>query len=229
ALAAVRAAVPGLAASARPGSGATADLLRTRSVDAGLLVVPADLPDLDRVVAEAYCPVAAVPRRPVPPGGSVVVGVAPWTTDDTVALAFAEAAARRVRLVAVRAWDRPGVDLGWLRPERIAQWDQESERARREVEWALSAQRIVHPDVPVEVVVAQDSATELLLALATRARLLVLGRSCRGALLAGLVGSPVDDLLRTVRCPVVVVPAEGGPRGSWWPSRDHGWVIDAHL
>jgi hypothetical protein len=205
--------------------GTTADLLRTRSVDAGLLVVPTDLPDLDRVVAEAYCPVAAVPRRPSPPGGSVVVGVAPWTTEDTVALAFTEAAARRVRLVAVRAWDEPGIDLGWLRPERIAEWDQAAGRARRQVEWALSAQRVVHPDVPVEVVVAQDSPTELLLALSTRARLLVLGRSCRGALLAGLAGSPVSELLRAVRCPVVVVPAEGGPRSSWWPSRERGWSL----
>jgi nucleotide-binding universal stress UspA family protein len=227
AVSAVRAAVPGPTVSAHAGAGATADVLRTRSADAGLLVVPTDLPDLDRVVGEAHCPVVAVPGRSSPAGGPVVVGVAPWTSGDTVELAFDEAARRRVGLVAVRAWDEPAVDLGRRRPDRIAEWDRASRHARHELEWALSAQRIVHPDVPVELVVARDDPAGLLVALSARARLVVLGRSGRGALLTGLAGSPVRDLLRDAGCPVVVVPA-GGPRPTgWWPDRSRGWALTA--
>jgi len=225
---AIRQAVPGLAVSAHPVDTGTVPELRRRSVDAGLVVLPADLPELEVVVAEAYCPVVVVPERATTPGAPVVVGVVPWTTEDTIELAFSAAAALRAELVAVRAWDDPSVDLGLLRPDRIADWDRVEQRARTELELALSLPRLVRPDVPVQLVVAQDRPADLLLAMSARAQLLVLGRSERGALLAGVAASPVDTLLRAHWCPIVVVPPGGPPRTTWLPSRSRGWAI-SHL
>jgi nucleotide-binding universal stress UspA family protein len=137
----------------------------------------------------------------------VVLGVAPWTGAAAVELAFAEAAARGAALQAVRVWDDPAVDLGRPRPDRIAAWDEVHRRARAELERALAAPRAAHPEVPVELVVAQDRAVELLAALTAHAQLLVLGRPRRTAGDGGPAGSPVDALLRTAACPVLVVPA----------------------
>jgi hypothetical protein len=227
ALLAIGRAAFGLPLSALPADKtSTAQLLRRRSADADLLVVPADLPELGTVVAESYCPVAVVPDRPADPDGPVVVGVAPWTAEGTVELAFAAAAARRATLVAVRAFGADqAVDLGLLRPDRIAGWDRAQQRARAELEMAVSAERFVHPEVAAQLVVAQDGPADLLLTLSTRAQLLVLGRSERGVLLTGLAGSPVDALLRAARCPTIVVPAAGPPRTSLLPSRSRGWAL----
>jgi nucleotide-binding universal stress UspA family protein len=225
ALDAIRQAVPGLAVSAHPADTGTAPALQRRSIDAGLVVVPADLPELELVVAGSYCPVVVVPERATTPGAPVVVGVVPWTGEDTIELAFSAAAALRAKLVAVRAWDDPSIDLGLLRPDRIAAWDRAAERARTELELAVSAARVVHPDVPVELVVVQDRPADLLLAMSSRAQVLVLGRSERGALLAGVAGSPVGTVLRAHWCPVVVVPPGGPPRTTWLPSRSRGWAI----
>jgi nucleotide-binding universal stress UspA family protein len=219
AIAAVRRTVPELPLTARGTGGSIVAALRTRSVDAGLVVVPAGLPEVADVVARSYCPVATVPDEPPRAGEPVVVGVVPWTPERAIDIAFTVADDRRVKLLAVRAWDDPAVDLGLLRVDRIDRWDGVEHRAARELELALSAQRVVHPDVPVQPMVVQDGPTELLLALSTRAQLLVLGRSQRGALLTGLAGSPVAELLGAASCPIVVVPADGPPRSTWLPGR----------
>jgi nucleotide-binding universal stress UspA family protein len=132
----------------------------------------------------------------------VVLGVAPWTGDEVVERAFAEAARRRAPLLAVRAAVTGS-----------------AEDARWELEMALSACRIVHPDVEVGSMVTAGRAADVLVSLSRDARLLVLGRSTRGALLAGLVGSPVRDLLRAAGCPVLVVPSDGPPHPSLLPGR----------
>jgi nucleotide-binding universal stress UspA family protein len=89
----------------------------------------------------------------------------------------------------------------------------------------LSPWTVIHPDVSVERLVVQDCRADILVALSQRARLLVLGRSARGALLAGIAGSPVELLIRAAGCPVVVVPAAGPPRTTWLPSRIRGWAF----
>jgi len=83
---------------------------------------------------------------------------------------------------------------------------------------ALSPWTIIYPQVEVERVVEQEQATALLLDLSTRAQLLVLGRSSRGALLGLVVGSPTVDLLGAAHSPLLVVPAAGPPRSTWWPT-----------
>ncbi len=225
ALSLLRDAVPGLPLSTRARTGRAVDVVRAHSALAAAVVLPADLPDLGAVIAAAYSPVVVVPERRTTPGAPVVVGVAPWTDDQVIDLAFRAAAERRVRLIAVRTWDDPAIDLARLRPERIARWDRAENRAREDLEMALSARRIVHPEVPVQTIVAQDRADDLLLALSVKAQLMVVGRSERGTLLAGLAGSPVDALLRGAACPVAVVSGDGPPRTGWLPSRAHGWAV----
>jgi hypothetical protein len=219
AIAAVRRVVPELPLTARGTGGPVVTALRTRSADAALVVVPAGLPEVADIVAQSYCPVVTVPDEPPPDEGQVVVGVAPWTPEQAIDIAFTAADDRRVELIAVRAWDDPAVDLGRLRADRLERWDSVERRANRELELALSAERIVHPHVPVHPMVVQDSPTELLLALSSLAQLLVLGRSERGALVTGLAGSPVAALLAAAACPVVVVPNDDRPRATWLPGR----------
>jgi nucleotide-binding universal stress UspA family protein len=125
----------------------------------------------------------------------------------------------------VRAWTERGIDLGRLRPGPIAEWDRAEEQVRREVALTISLWRVIHPDVDVRCVTVHDEAAELLVALSHHARLLVLGRSARGALLGGLSESPVTALLRAARCPVLVVPREGPPRTTWLPDRERGWAL----
>jgi len=130
------------------------------------------------------------------PDGAVVV-VVDRSTAGRRALHWATAEARRT---AVR------------RPR------QTTDRARQELDHALSPWTIIYPQVEVERVVEQEQATALLLDLSTRAQLLVLGRSSRGALLGLVVGSPTVDLLGAAHSPLLVVPAAGPPRSTWWPT-----------
>jgi hypothetical protein len=229
ALAAVRNAAPGLAVlehSRTP----LIDTLQTLSADAAIVVVPATLDDLAAVVTRSYAAVAVVPRvtpSPEAEHGPVMLAVAPWTPEHVVELAFEMASQLRVSLLAVRAWTDPVLDLGRLRPERIAEWDRTEQRVHRELDMSLSAWRVIHPNVAVQVATVQDSASELLVTFSHRARLLVLGRSTRGTLLGGIAESPMTALLRAARCPILVVPPDGPPRTTWLPSRERGWAFTA--
>lgn len=228
ALATVRDAVPGLPVLGGSARRPVPDALQQLSADAAIVVVPMTHPDTAAIVAASYCPVVVVPGdAPAPEAetGPVVLAVAPWTTEDVVALAFDEASEQHAPLLAVRAWTEPGIDLGRLRPGPIVEWDRAEERRERELELAISPWRVIHPDVDVRCVAVEDGASELLVALSHGARLLVLGRSARGALLGGVSESPVAALLRMARCPVLVVPPEGPPRTNWLPDRARGWAL----
>jgi hypothetical protein len=114
--------------------------------------VPATLPDIATIVAEAYCPVVTVPARDPSPDavdGPVVLGAAPRTGENVIELAFQETSHRGAKLLAVRAWSEPAVDLGWLRADRIGAWDSAEQRVRLELDHALSAWTIINPGVPV--------------------------------------------------------------------------------
>ncbi|MHA6794285.1 universal stress protein [Pseudonocardia bannensis] len=221
-LAAVRRAIPEVAVSAEEIGEATGPALRALSGDASVLVVEASTPQLGAVVAGSFCPVVIVPEDEVRTDGPVVLGAAPWTGDEVFDTAFRAAADRGVPLQPVRAWTDPRIDLGRLLPSRLARWDAAEQRARRELEIALSAWTVAYPAVEVQPLVVNDRPAEFLLALSHRAQLLVLGRSERGTLLSGITGSPVEELARQAHCPVMIVPAAGPPRRTWLPSRRRG-------
>jgi hypothetical protein len=153
-LADVRAAVGGRLAALPLLRGRSAqpvvDRLRTLSAQASMVVVPAALPGLTEFVAASYSPVVVVPERDAA-DGPVVLGAAPWTGDEVFELAFREAAQRRTGLIAVRTQDHA------------------LERARDDLDLALSPWTVIHPGVRVERMVVPDQTTALLLELSTRA------------------------------------------------------------
>lgn len=216
ALDALRAAAPDLPVLAHAGAPAA---LRARSAEAALLVVPATLDDVDRVVEQAFCTVVVVPEDATAPDGPVVLAAAPHTGEEVYERAFTEARRLGAPLLAVRAWREPAADLARFVPGQIARWDAGAARARRELDLTLRAWAIGYPDVAVEPLVAEDTAADLLADLSGRARLVVLGRSTRGALLGGLAASPVRVLAHAAGCPVTVVAGEGPPRRTWLPDR----------
>lgn len=205
------------------------------SADADLLVVAGPAQHVDELVMSAWCPVVIVPsaqapsprssaqllrhaRDPVP----VVVGVGPETEPKVIDFAFAEAQRRHAGLLAVRTWNDPLVDLGALLPGRMERWDAADEHVRDDLRLQLSAARLAYPDVDTEQRVVNDRCAELLAATAAHARLLVLGRPARGALLNGVAPSPAITLARHVGCPVAVVPPAAPSVATWLPGRPVG-------
>jgi nucleotide-binding universal stress UspA family protein len=126
---------------------------------------------------------------------------------------------------AVRVRPEPRVDLGWLRPDRIAEWDCAEQRVRHELELALSAETIIHPEVAVETMIVQDRPASFLVAISHSAQLLVLGRTARGAQVAEIAGSPIDALLRSSACPVMIVPSDGPPRSTLLQTRERAKAL----
>jgi hypothetical protein len=130
-LAAVREAVPDLPVLGRASRGPVEDALCELSADAGALVVPASLPGLARIVADSFCPVFSVPdgfSAAQEKQGPVVLGVAPWTGEAVIELAFCEAERHAAPLSAVRTWSDSRVRLPGLRPEDLLLWDRGTTR-----------------------------------------------------------------------------------------------------
>jgi Universal stress protein family. len=237
ALAAGRAAAPDVVVSAMPTAESS---LMAASADAGVLVVTGPAIRADELVMTAYCPVVVVPDRserpPTAPPGTprhphddapVVLAVGPGTGPETFAFAFAEASTRGAGLLAVRTWSDPLVDLGRLLPGHVARWDRVDGEVRHDVAEQLSAFTVAYPEVALQTLVVNDSCAEMLAALGHRARLMVLGRSARGAALNRLAISPALALARHVPCPVVVVPPPDLAHRSLLPTRPVG-LADLH-
>lgn len=182
------------------------------SAGARMLVVPQSLPGVDVLVDTAYEPVTVVPTDPPHPHGAVVLALAHRTTDETIGAAFdaAEGRGAPVHVLHLRDPDRWAVVTT---EDAVARADEE----RRDCADRLSAWRITHPSVPVEVRVRDGDPTVELIRSTCDARLLVVGRSARGRVLGAVTPSPVARTVRRARCPVLVVPPPGPPRRSWWP------------
>lgn len=154
--------------------------------------------------AHATCPVAVV-RTPNIPDGPVVAGVdGSATSVNALAAAFAEAAWRRAKLVAVHASPEPSireVGLGRTEPE-----PQELERVLAE---SLAGLQEQHTDVQVERTTVTDRPRDAMLDWSTRAQLVAVGSRGRGGFLGMLLGSTSQALLNHAECPVLVVhPAQ---------------------
>jgi nucleotide-binding universal stress UspA family protein len=159
-----------------------------------------------RVASRASGNVAVVPDSAPETGATrVVVGI-DGTADPSAVLelAFEEAAARQVPLVAVHAWEPgPGLALlvseDWTRAEQLAASD------RPRIEALVHPWADKHPDVAHTVVVDQGTALDVLRAIATSDDLVVLGGRRHAHALGLLLGSVTDAFLRRAICPVVVV------------------------
>ncbi|MFF4258379.1 universal stress protein [Streptomyces sp. NPDC001663] len=166
-----------------------------------------------QVIAEATRPVVLVRAGDQPTaeaaGREIVVGQQgePDDSADTLRFAFETAAARGAGVRAVRAWTLPPVfayspgsmhlldEAGGLEPFE-----------RKALSAALQPWRERFPDVPVVEHVEIGSAGQVLLSVAARAQLMVVGRRARRTAVGARIGSVAHGVLHHAPCPVAVVP-----------------------
>lgn len=168
-----------------------------------------------QVIAEATRPVVLVRAGDRPAaeaaGRDVVVGQHGNPEDSAAALRFAfeTAAARGAAVRAVRAWTLPPVfayspgslklldDAGGLEPYE-----------KQALTEALGPWRERFPEVPVAEQVEMGSAGQVLLSVAGRAQLMVVGRRAHRTAVGARIGSVAHGMLHHAECPVAVVPHE---------------------
>ncbi|MGW5431354.1 universal stress protein [Streptomyces sp. NPDC004059] len=168
-----------------------------------------------QVIAEAARPVVLVRAGDRPAaeaaGREVVVGQHgdPEDSAATLRFAFETAAARGAAVRAVRAWTLPPVfayspgslklldDSGGLEPYE-----------QQVLTEALRPWRERFPDVPVAEHLEMGSAGQVLLSVADRAQLMVVGRRAHRTAVGARIGSVAHGMLHHAECPVAVVPHE---------------------
>ena len=143
-------------------------------------------------------------------GREIVVGQHGDPEDSAAALGFAfeTAAARGATVRAVRAWTLPPVfayspgsmklldEAGGLEPYE-----------KKALAEALEPWRERFPDVPVVEHIEMGSAGQVLLSVAGRAQLMVVGRRAHRTAVGARIGSVAHGVLHHAECPVAVVPA----------------------
>ncbi|EGX58033.1 stress-inducible protein [Streptomyces zinciresistens K42] len=168
-----------------------------------------------QVVAEARSPVVLVRAgdRPAAEAGGrdVVVGQHGDGDDsaETLRFAFEAAAARGAAVRAVRAWTLP--PLFAYSPASLKLLDEAGgpePYERRALAGALRPWRERFPDVHVVEHVEMGSAGQVLLSVAGRAQLMVVGRRDRRSAVGARIGSVAHGVLHHAPCPVAVVPHE---------------------
>ncbi|GAA4792199.1 universal stress protein [Streptomyces ziwulingensis] len=166
-----------------------------------------------QVIAESPRPVVLVRAGDRPAdevaGHEIVVGQQgePDDSAEVLRFAFEAAAVRGASVRAVRAWTLPPLfayspgslklldDAGGLEP-----YEREALGA------ALAPLRADFPDVHVIEHVEMGSAGQVLLSVAARAQLMVVGRRARRTAVGARIGSVAHGVLHHAGCPVAVVP-----------------------
>ncbi|MFR0354812.1 universal stress protein [Streptomyces sediminimaris] len=166
-----------------------------------------------QVIADATRPVVLVRAGDQPAaeaaGREIVVGQQgePEDSAGTLRFAFETAAARGAGVRAVRAWSLPPVfayspgsmqlldEAGGLEPYE-----------RKALSAALQPWRERFPGVPVVEHVEMGSAGQVLLSVAARAQLMVVGRRAHRTAVGARIGSVAHGVLHHAPCPVAVVP-----------------------
>lgn len=168
-----------------------------------------------QVIAEAERPVVLVRAgdRPFAEAGGreIVVGQHGDGDDsaETLRFAFETAAARGASVRAVRAWTLP--PLFAYSPASLKLLDEAGGLEPYEKQMlaqALAPWRERFPDVHVVEHVEMGSAGQVLLSVAGRAQLTVVGRRARRTAVGARIGSVAHGVLHHADCPVAVVPHE---------------------
>ncbi|MFF0200481.1 universal stress protein [Streptomyces sp. NPDC005017] len=142
-------------------------------------------------------------------GHEIVVGQDGGVEDSAAALGFAfeTAAARGATVRAVRAWTLPPVfaySPGSMRLLDDAGGPEPFEK--KALAEALRPWRERFPDVHVVEHVEMGSAGQVLLSVARRAQLMVVGRRARRTAVGARIGSVAHGVLHHAGCPVAVIP-----------------------
>ncbi|MGV9234378.1 universal stress protein [Streptomyces nigra] len=166
-----------------------------------------------QVVAEAERPVVLVRAEDQASaevaGHDIVVGQQGDADDSAGALEFAfeTAAARGATVRAVRAWTLP--PLFAYSPGSLKLLDEAGglePYEKKALAEALRPWRERFPDVHVVEHVEMGSAGQVLLSVAARAQLVVVGRRARRTAVGARIGSVASGVLHHAPCPVAVVP-----------------------
>jgi nucleotide-binding universal stress UspA family protein len=153
------------------------------------------------MVRQAHCPVAVVPRAAAPDADAdrtpVVVGVdgSPCGA-AAVAVAFSEAAALEVDLVAIHCWTDDG---------RLLSRAQVQEEGNGVLAENLAGYAIEYPTVRVHRHVSEQRPGKRLARAARTAQLLVVGSHGRSGLSRLALGSTSEALVHAPTCPTIVV------------------------
>jgi nucleotide-binding universal stress UspA family protein len=216
----VRRGHPHLPITTRLLDGEPVNVLRDQSVDAAMTVIGGKKSSLlaeailgsmaTAVGAVSSAPLAVIhPEHPVDGPGRIVVGVdgSPHSV-GAIAFAFAEAAIRRVDLLAVHVLHPPALegnlpDYPSLR-DPIAITQEETARLSE----ALVVWSHRYPAVAVAQEVRRGRTASVLLEHSRSASLLVVGRRPRTLFDALAMGSASRSLVAHSRCPVIIVGPE---------------------
>ncbi|MEV7326240.1 universal stress protein [Streptomyces sp. NPDC093970] len=166
-----------------------------------------------QVIAEAARPVVLVRAgdRAVTEaaGREIVVGQQGGPEDSAAVLefAFGTAAARGAAVRVVRAWTLPPVFA--YSPGSLRLLDESGglePYEKKALSEAVQPLRERFPDVPVAEHVEMGSAGQVLLSVAGRAQLMVVGRRAHRTAVGARIGSVAHGVLHHADCPVAVVP-----------------------
>jgi nucleotide-binding universal stress UspA family protein len=157
------------------------------------------------VAMHARSPVVIVRGTVDTADGPVVVGADGSShADQTLGVAFEEAARRGAELVAIRAYQLP-VPYGVMAMGAIPYDPQEIKQAESDaLRDSVRPWREKYPDVKVETLVAQGSAGRVLVDVSNSAGLVVVGSHGHGSFTGTLLGSVVLQVLHHADCPVLV-------------------------
>lgn len=211
---------PGLAVDPGLLSGPPAEALVEVAAEASMLVLGSRgagglaamiLGSVSRYVAtHAPCPVVVVREETTAVRREIVVGVRdPDRSAAALGFAFAEAALRQARLLAVHAWawSLPSTGaVGTLTAQERAVMDSSDIQAyaAERLEGALAAWRDKYPGVPADREVVRARPARVLVGASARADLVVIGRHAARS----RVGSITHPVLSHAHGPVAVVPGD---------------------
>ncbi|MER6466466.1 universal stress protein [Streptomyces sp. NPDC001228] len=205
--------VPGDPADVLVGAAAGAELLALGSRGHGPVVGFLLGSVGQQVIAGAARPVVLVRAEDEPAaeaaGREVVVGQQGGPQDSAAALEFAfeTAAARGATVRVVRAWTLPPVFA--YSPGSLKLLDESGglePYEKKALSEAVRPLRERFPDVPVAEHVEMGSAGQVLLSVAGRAQLMVVGRRAHRTAVGARIGSVAHGVLHHAGCPVAVVP-----------------------
>ncbi|HTF55393.1 MAG TPA: universal stress protein [Pseudonocardia sp.] len=168
------------------------------------------------VAAHARCPTAVIRTGSsggVLSTGPVVVGVdGSPASESAVAIAFEEASARGVELVAVHAWTEFASDKDYIYAyQSTLDWGSIEVEQREMLAERLAGWQEKYPDVTVRRVVMRGKAAQMLLSHAADAQLLVVGSRGRGGFTGMVLGSVSQKLIHHATCPLIIArPATTG-------------------